>query len=136
MTEQAKVPLVQFLLPYSETASGLLKRTEMARHAFNAFALRMEIMAEDDRVRTFYVESNIAAAGSRIDRSGQDQAGEGNIKEGMPLRAPVHLWHRAQFFGSFTSKAFWPLWHFPQKSPLVSLFMSIVYAPLDIWNTW
>ncbi len=133
MTKQAKVPFVQFLLPYPETASGLLKPMEMARHAFNAFALRMEIMAEDDRVRTFYVESNIAA-GSRIDRSGQDQAGEGNIKEGMSLHAPVHLWHRTQFFASFTSKAFWPLWHFPQKSPLVSLSISIEYAPLDIWN--
>jgi hypothetical protein len=134
MTKQAKVPFVQFFPLYPETASGLFTRMEMARHAFNAFALRMEIMAEDDRVRTFYVESNIAAAGSRIDRSGQDQAGEGNIKEGMPLRAPVHLWHRTQFFASFTSKAFWPLWHFPQKSPLVSLPIFIEYAPLDIWN--
>ena len=67
MTELAKVPFVQFLPPHPETASGLLKRMEMARHAFNAFALRMEIMAEDNRVCIFYVESNIAAVGSRID---------------------------------------------------------------------
>ncbi len=67
MTEPAKVPFVQFLLPYPETASGLPKLTEVARHAFNAFALRMEIMAEDNRVCIFYAESNIAAAGSRID---------------------------------------------------------------------
>jgi hypothetical protein len=109
MTEQAKAPFIQFLPLYPETASGLLQRVEMARHAFNAFALRMEIVAEDNRVRVFYGEYNIAAACGRRDRRGQDQAGQGNIKEGMPLRAPVHLWHRTQFFVSFTSKAFWPL---------------------------
>jgi hypothetical protein len=121
----AEIPLVQLFLFYLKTAASLRKGREVAGGAFDALGLQVEVVAEDHLVGACGLEGDVPAAlrdGSCVDHQEQTRGEE----EYFVHAVPFYLWQRAQFFWSFTSNPLCPLWHFPQKSPLLILLISIL----------